>query len=107
VGLYYFAPKGPTVLLWIKITAAIYLIGVCLFTLAFYSLFMFSVRQLEPTPKSSDPKKVKSEVESKVELWRARAITAGAGSFIIWWAGTLLAVVVLYLLPRTPELLPV
>jgi hypothetical protein len=101
VGYYYFNLQGPIVLLWIKIAASFYLAGVCFFTLAFYSLFMFSVRQLEPTSKSFYPKG-EAEVKTKVEWWRKAAITAGGASLIVWWVGTGVSVVVIYLISRTP-----
>jgi hypothetical protein len=104
VAYYYFGKGGWLVLLFIKFTAGIYLVGVCLFTWAFHSLIRFSILQLEPPPEFPDPlcpydpKKVKL----KVERWRKSAIRATKGSFVLWWLGTGLAVGVLILLPLTP-----
>lgn len=90
VAYYYFGTKGSTVLLLLKFTAAAYLTGVCLFTIAFFFLFTCSIQQYLPRID-----------EDRWWLSYGMALICGVASFVMWWVGTGLAVAVLILLPTS------
>jgi hypothetical protein len=81
VALYYFSTRGPDVLGLIKWAAFIYLGGVCLFAVAFFSLTMFSIRQIWA-----------DQIEGESLL--NAAVLCTMLSFAAWWAGTICVVVI-------------
>jgi hypothetical protein len=77
-ALYYFAPRWPTALLWIIGTAAVYLLGICLFAVAFQLLTIFSIQQAQGVKNR--------EGLEKLRTWLVRV---GVASLVAWWLGTL------------------
>jgi hypothetical protein len=81
VALNYFREAGPTILFWIKVTAAIYLTGICFFAISFLLLLLFIA-----TPFKA--------ISKLLEYAGYCALV----SFVLWWVGTASTVRVLYLL---------
>ena len=83
VALYYFSTRSPDVLSLIKWDAFIYLVGVCLFSISYFCLSVFTFIRTNP-----------ARTIANVQPWLNVGVVAALLSFVVWWAGTICAGVV-------------
>ena len=83
VALYYFSSRSPDVLSLIKWDAFIYLVGVCLFSVAYFCLSVFTFIRTNP-----------ARTIANIQPWLNVGVVSAFLSFVVWWAGTICAGVV-------------
>ena len=83
VALYYFSAKSPDVLSLIKWDAFIYLVGVCLFSVAYFCLSVFTFIRTNP-----------ARTITNIQPWLHVGVVSAFLSFVVWWVGTICAGVV-------------
>ena len=83
VALYYFSAKSPDVLSLIKWDAFIYLVGVCLFSISYFCLSVFTFMRTNP-----------ARTIANIQPWLNVGVVSAFLSFVVWWAGTICAGVV-------------
>ena len=83
VALYYFSTRSPDVLSLIKWDAFIYLVGVCLFSVAYFCLSVFTFIRTNP-----------ARTIANIQPWLNVGVVSAFLSFVVWWAGTICAGVV-------------
>ena len=83
VALYYFSAKSPDVLSLIKWDAFIYLVGVCLFSVAYFCLSVFTFIRTNP-----------ARTITNIQPWLHVGVISAFLSFVVWWVGTICAGVV-------------
>ena len=83
VALYYFSAKSPDVLSLIKWDAFIYLVGVCLFSVAYFCLSVFPFIRTNP-----------ARTITNIQPWLHVGVISAFLSFVVWWVGTICAGVV-------------
>ena len=83
VALYYFSTRSPDVLSLIKWDAFIYLVGVCLFSVAYFCLSVFTFIRTNP-----------ARTITNIQPWLHVGVISAFLSFVVWWVGTICAGVV-------------
>ncbi len=83
VALYYFSTRSPDVLSLIKCDAFIYLVGVCLFSISYFCLSVFTFMRTNP-----------ARTIANIQPWLNVGVVCAFLSFVVWWIGTICAGVV-------------